>query len=341
MKYKRITMERPGGPDVLKLREEELPEPIGNEVRIKVQAAGVGFADVLVRTGIYPGMPPFPVTPGYDIVGSVDAIGGDVRSVQIGQTVAALTVTGGYTEAIILPESEAVAVPDGLDAAEAVSLVLNYVTAYQMLHHVAKLKQGDPVLIHGAAGGVGTALLQLGRLAGLRMYGTASKQKHDIVTSHGGIAIDYRSENVERRIRDLEPDGIAAAFDATGEWLSTSYRLLRDDGSLVVYGASSMLERGRVALLNRLRTYLRFSIFFRNLLPGKKRISFYSIATHKKKHPDRFTNDLSRLFELLKERKIEPLIAMRKPLDEAPLCHELLNNSAIAGKMVLLPNGDL
>ena len=335
MKYCKMIANHSGGTEVLQLVEEDLPEAFGKMVRIKIRAAGVAFADVLIREGVYPGMPNFPLTPGYDIVGIVDSIGDEVQAFRVGQIVAALTITGGYAEYILLPESELVLVPNGLDAAEAVSLVLNYVTAYQMLNREAKLQSGDSILIHGAAGGVGTAMLQLGKLMGLKMFGTASKGKHELVNSLGGIPIDYKSPDVEKQIRELVPDGFAAAYDATGEWLATSFRLLRPNGLLIVFGASSLLEKGRKSFLKKIATYFRFSIFLRNFLPTQKRISFYTITNYKKLHPEWFKNDLQKLYEMLSKKEIKPVIAKRKPLTEAAYFHELLNHSAVTGKLVL------
>jgi NADPH2:quinone reductase len=205
MKYKHIVIPRFGGPENLSLVEDELLEPRANEVRVKVLAAGVSFADTLMRKGIHPeswnhGRTPF--TPGWDVVGVVDKLGDKVSTWQTGQMVAALPIVGGYAEYIFLSPNELVLVPPGLDHAEAVSLVLNYTTAYQMLYRCSHIKPGEIILINGgAAGGVGTALLQLGKLANLKkMYGTASYEKHDIVSDLGCIPIDYKSVDIVREI---------------------------------------------------------------------------------------------------------------------------------------------
>jgi NADPH:quinone reductase-like Zn-dependent oxidoreductase len=166
-----------GGPDVLKYVEDDLPVPGPGQVRVKNLASGVAYADVLMRHGLYPGIPPFPFAPGYDIVGDVDALGSDVAQFSVGQRVAALTMIGGYAQYTLVPAAHLVPVPAQLDPAEAVSLVLNYVTAYQMLHRFANLRESQRLLVHGAAGGVGTAALQLGKIAGLVMFGTASEQR--------------------------------------------------------------------------------------------------------------------------------------------------------------------
>jgi NADPH:quinone reductase-like Zn-dependent oxidoreductase len=163
VKHTRIVVTHYGGPDALQVLEEECPEPKAGEVRVRVLAAGVSLPDLMMREGIHPETPPLPFTPGWDLVGVVDRRGDGVSGLEPGQVVAALPISGAYAEFVCLPQGELVAVPSGLDAAEAVSLVLNYVTAYQMLHRSAEVRRGQRALIHGAAGGVGSALLQLGR----------------------------------------------------------------------------------------------------------------------------------------------------------------------------------
>lgn len=232
MKYKRVVVTRYGGPEVLQVLEDELPEPQSREVRVKILATGVSFADIMIRKGVYPKVkPPVPFTPGYDFVGVVDKLGEGVSSLAEGQLVAALTIVGSYAEFICLPATELVPMLSGLDPAEAVALVLNYVTAHQMMHCTAKVKSDGGILIHGAAGGVGTALLQLGRLANLEMYGTASKLKHDLVSELGGTPIDYKSEDFVERVWELAGDGMDAVFDpiSAPNW-RRSYSTLRKGG---------------------------------------------------------------------------------------------------------------
>src|SRR5262245_58226561 len=192
MKSLRIVVRRLGGPEVLETLVEEAPEPGPGEVRVRVLAAGVSFAEMLMREGIHPEKTTLPFTHGWDIVGVVDKTGKGASQAMVDQMVAALPIHGGYAQYICLPESELTPVPTGLDPAEAVSLVLNYITAYQMMHRVAHASPGQRALIHGAAGGVGTALLQIGRLKGLEMYGTASPATHRIVSDLGATPIDYQ-----------------------------------------------------------------------------------------------------------------------------------------------------
>src|SRR5512147_2397423 len=201
MRHTRIIVTHYGGPDALRVIEEECPEPKDGEVRVRVLAAGVALPDIMAREGIHPETPPVPFTPGWDLVGVVDRLGNGVSGLEPNQIVAALPISGAYAEFVCLPQRELVPVPSGLDAAEAVSLILNYVTAYQMLHRSAKVRSGQRVLIHGAAGGVGSALLQLGRLAGLEMYGTCSSRGASAVTDLGGIPIDYQHQDFVAEIR--------------------------------------------------------------------------------------------------------------------------------------------
>jgi NADPH:quinone reductase len=201
MKSLRIIARRFGGPEVLEIAQEEAPEPGRGEVRVREFAAGVSFADLLMREGIHPEKTTPPFTPGWDIVGVVEQTGEGVSQTSVGQMVAALPIHGGYTQYICLPENELILVPAGLDPAEAVCLVLNYVTAYQMLHRLGHASAGQRALIHGAAGGVGTALLQLGWLTDLKVYGTASLADHQIVSDLGATPIDYRRTNFVDEIR--------------------------------------------------------------------------------------------------------------------------------------------
>ncbi|HXX94653.1 MAG TPA: alcohol dehydrogenase catalytic domain-containing protein, partial [Planctomycetota bacterium] len=202
-RHTRIVVSQYGGPEELRAVEEECPEPKEGEVRVRVRAAGVSLPDLLMREGIHPEAPKVPYTPGWDLVGVVDRLGPGVSGIDPGQLVAALPITGSYAEFVCLPPEELVPVPPGLDPAEAVSLVLNYITAYQMMHHSIHAQPGQRVLIHGASGGVGTALLELGRLAGLEMYGTCSSKGATAVTDRGGIPIDYRNQDFVEEIHRL------------------------------------------------------------------------------------------------------------------------------------------
>src|SRR5262252_9005110 len=243
MKHTRIIVTHYGGPDALKVIEEDCPEPKAGEARVKVLAAGVAMPDIMARQGIHPETPPVPFTPGWDLVGVVDRLGDGISGIDAGQIVAALPISGAYAEFVCLPQRELVPVPSGLGAAEAVSLVLNYVTAYQMLHRSARVRPGQRVLIHGAAGGVGSALLQLGRLAGLEMYGTCSSRGASAVSDLGGIPIDYRRLDFVREVHRLTGEGVDVVFDGIGGGhLWQSRQALRPGGRVVAYGLTASLR---------------------------------------------------------------------------------------------------
>jgi NADPH2:quinone reductase len=347
MRHTRVIVTHYGGPDAIGVIEEECPEPKRGEVRVRVQAAGVALPDVMAREGIHPETPPVPFTPGWDLVGVVDRLGDGVSGIEPGQRVAALPIHGAYAEFVCLPQGELVPVPSGLDAAEAVSLVLNYITAYQMMHRSTQVRAGQRVLVHGAAGGVGTALLQLGRLAGLKMYGTCSSRGAAVVSELGGTPIDYRDRDFVKEILRLTGDGVDVVFDPIGgEHLWRSRRALRPGGRVVGYGLISSirgegLSSGRPGRRQRFRGTAVFGLYIAGgwLLPGRKRVVPYSIQTLKRMKPDWFRQDLVALFDLLAQKKIQPLIARRFPLAEARDAQELLGKGGVTGKLVLVLDG--
>ena len=344
VRHTRIIVSHYGGPDELRVVEEECPEPKAGEVRVRVLAAGVCLPDLLMREGVHPETPRLPFTPGWDLVGVAERLGDGVSGVEAGQTFAALPISGAYAEFVCLPQRELVPVPSGLDAAEAVGLVLNYITAYQMLHRSARVRPGQRVLIHGAAGGVGSALLQLGRLAGLEMYGTCSSRGASAVSDLGGIPIDYQHQDFVKEIHRLTIDGVDVVFDSIGgTHIWRSRKALRSGGRVVAYGLTSSLRGGRRASGSSGRRQRShgipiFGLYIAGswLLPGRKRVVPYSIQWLKRLRPALFRQDLIALFDLLRQKKIKPLIAQRFPLAEARLAHELLGKGGVIGKIVLV-----
>jgi NADPH:quinone reductase-like Zn-dependent oxidoreductase len=290
MRHTRVIVTHYGGPDALAVIEEDRPEPKAGEVRVRVLAAGVSLPDLLMREGVHPETRRVPFTPGWDLVGVVDRLGAGVAGIEPGQVVAALPIIGAYAEFICLPQRELVPVPSGLDPAEAVSLILNYVTAYQMLHRSAKVESGRRVLVHGAAGGVGSALLQLGRLAGLEMYGTCSSRGTSAVSSLGAIPIDYRNLDFVTEIHRLTREGVDAVFDGIGgTHIWRSRKALRPGGRVVAYGLTSSLRGGRLASGRRHRFHgvPVFGLYIAGgwLFPGRKRVVPYSIQWLKRLKP--------------------------------------------------------
>jgi NADPH:quinone reductase-like Zn-dependent oxidoreductase len=325
--YKQIVLTKRGGPETLQIARSELRAPLRKEVRIRVLACGVGRTDVAMRYGYYPFAPKIPFVPGYEIVGIVDAAGSAVEDFTRGERVAALTVYGGYSEYIYLEEKDLIRVPEGVDAGEAVALILNYTTAYQMLKREANVQAGDKVLITGASGGVGAALLELGKLNKLRMYATASTSKHDLLLQYGAFPIDYRSEDFVEVIQEKEPDGLDLVFDGIGgTHIERSFRLLKRGGKLVEYGYPNFGEM----------LWGLCKVKALHLLPNRRKASFYGISGRYKSKRKEVLADMAQLFILLKEGKIKPRIHKRLPLLEAANANRMLESGAVKGKIVLL-----
>src|SRR5829696_246009 len=356
---KRVVVDHYGGPEVLRVVEEDDPRPGPGEVRVRVLAAGVSFTDAQLRAGTYLGVPKPPFTPGYELVGDVDELGPGCSRLHEGDRVAALTAYGAYAERVCVPEAEAVEVPEDLDPAAVVGLVLTYTTAYQLLHRMAKVNSGESVLVHGAAGRVGTAVLELGAVAGLRMYGTASARDGAAVERLGAVAIDYRNEDFLARVRELAGDGVDVVLDGLGGTTSLrSFRALRPGGRLVVYGHYATLAQGqknRRAWIEWYATTAGVALW--GLLSPRRRVLAYRIQKLRDsrqwlpvagrrparlvgggpRDPESFREDFSALLELLRGDKIHPVVAERLSLSEARRAHELLESSASTGKLVLVP----
>jgi len=325
MKYKSIVVTERGGPEVLKVVENELRPPSAGEARVKILATPVTQDDVAVRVGNRPWLAELPFVPGYSIMGIVDTVGLGVTKVKEGQRVVALTNFGGYAEYIYLPEEELVHVPESLDPAEAIVLILNYLVAYQILHRVAKVKAGDKALIVGASGGCGTAFLQLGKLAGLKMWGLASPSKHQVLIDHGARPIDYHTEDFVEVIGRAEPDGLDFVFNGMAEGtVKRGIAVLGQGGVLVQYGA----PESKKAFAKFLAQFLLY-----NLLPNGRKIKGY--GTHRL-GVELFEEDWGELFKLLESGQIKPVISRRFPLLEAAEANELLESGQVTGNVVLL-----
>jgi len=325
MKYKSVIVTKRGGPEVLQVIENDLRAPDAGEVRIRILATPVCQDDIAARIGNRPFLPKIPFVPGYTILGVVDAIGEGVTNVAVGDRVAALTNFGGYAEYIFLDEEHLVHVPTTLDPAEAVVLILNYLVAYQVLHRIAQVKPDDKVLIVGASGGVGTAFLQLGKLANLKMYGLASRSKHSALTEYGATPIDYHTQDFVEVIRHAEPEGIDFVFNGMGEeYVERGLAVLRRGGALVHYGGPQSFSRFLLLMA-------KFILY--NLLPNGKSIKGY--GTHRG-DINLFKEDWTKLFKLLEEGQIKPIIAEKFPILEAAKANELLESGQVTGNLVLL-----
>ena len=346
MNYQSVVITRKGGPEVLQVAENPLREPGPNEVRVRVLCTGVGFTDVVMRYGYYPYAPKIPFAPGYDVVGVIDALGDGVTGGwTVGQRVASLTVTGGYAEYVYLAPDDLVAVPDGLDPAEAVCLVLNYATAYQLLHREAQVEAGQTVFANGASGGVGQALLELGRLAGVTTYGLCSPSKFGVVEALGGVPIDYTKNGgdyvEEVRARTPGGEGVDAALDGLGgSHVNRCFDLTKHGGHTVLYGFTTSVKDGHADNTDVFKGMLSYALH--KVFPAGRKVTFYGVTALYRKDKGPFHEDLPVLFDLLREGKIKPRIAAKLPLTEAARANAMLEAGGVGGKIVLVctPEGE-
>jgi NADPH:quinone reductase-like Zn-dependent oxidoreductase len=330
-----------GQPESLEIRTRELEPPGPGQALVRVEATGVSFAEQQMRRGKYYDQPPFPFVPGYDLVGVVAQAGAGAPAE--GQRVAALTKTGGWASNVLLDAAELVPLPDGLDAAAAETIVVNGVTAWRMLHRVARVRPGETIVVLGAAGGVGSTLVQLARHAGVRVIGTAGPAQQDRLRELGATPIDYRKEDVSARVRDLAPDGVAAVFDHIGgPGLLQSWRVLARGGTLVSYGTASTLENSGNPRLPVLKLLAR--LYAWNALPNGRHAHFFNLWAGRRLRPRRFRaqlrRDLGHVLDLLAEGAITAQIAREFPLTDAAGALRYAEAGGITGKVLLIPDGN-
>ena len=331
MSWTRIVVTEFGGPDCLEAEEvDALPEPAEGEVRVRVLVTSAAFTDVMIRKGKYPDVkdtPPFAL--GYDMVGVVDATGPGAARFRAGDRVADLTTIGAYAEYVCLPEDRLTPVPEGVSDVDALGVILSAVTPYQMLHRVAKARAGQSLLIHGAGGAVGTAMLQLARDAGLTAYGTDITAKHDLIRALGATPI--AADASEDALRDAVGEGVDYAFDPLGgESLSRSLHALKPGGMLIAYGFQNevMGKGGSIPM-----DFVKLKLW--DWLPNGHATAFYSIGAMRRTHPEWFREDLATLFGMLSEGRIRPVVAEVLPLAEARRAHERIEAGDARGKLVL------
>lgn len=344
MKAHEIVIPAMTEPAGLQVRERELA-PLGpSDVLIKMEATGVSFAEVQMLRGRYPGQPAFPFVPGYDLVGRVVGVGSAVDGHLVGKRVATITETGAWADFVVRRERELVIVPEGLDPAEVDTLVVNGVTAYKMLHRVARVRAGQTVVVLGAGGGVGTMLVQLARLAGVNVIGTCRPAQRAAVEALGARVVDYTRGRVLEDVRALAPNGIDAVFDHVGgESLRSSYAMLRPGGFLVCYGTASAAQKKTPAWWAFLEFFVLRALW--SLRRGGRKMTFFDVWGRGTFGADRmfrpvrfwreFHEDLGRLLDLLSDGKLHAHVAHRVPLVRAAEALAEHKAGGFTGKIVL------
>jgi len=327
-------------PSGLQVRTTTVPAPAAGQAAIRVEASGVSFAEQQMRRGKYYDQPPFPFVPGYDLVGTVTAVGTGVTASLVGQRVAALTKTGGWASHVVLDAADLIPVPTGVNPTEAETVVVNGITAWQMLHRMAKVRPGSTILVHGANGGVGSTLVQLARHAEIRVIGTASPKHHAAVMQLGATPLDYRSTNLPTQVRALAPNGVDAVFDHIGgPGIVDSFKLLAKGGTLVSYGTASTRDDGGSKQLPVLKLIAK--LLWWNYTPNNRHAHFFNIWAGKRntaKFRTKLSTDLGHVLTLLANGTLTAQVAATFPLTEAAAALTLAESGTITGKVVLLPN---
>ncbi|WP_421761854.1 zinc-binding dehydrogenase [Devosia sp.] len=327
-------------PSGLQLRQAALPTPAAHQVLLQMEATGVSFAEKSMRRGRYPGQPKFPFVPGYDVVGTVLAVGPGVDVALLGQRVAAAIKTGGWATHLLVPADEVVAVPAGLEPANAETVVVNGVTAWQMLYNKAKAKPGQTILVLGASSGVATVLAQLAVSDGIRVIGTASPRHHEALRALGVEPLDYADPNLSARVRELSPSGVDAVFDHLGpKSAKASFDLLDQGGTLVAYGIAADLDK-TTALLPTFVGFLS-QLALWSALPNGKHAVFYDFWEGMIVGPaaskSRRREDLGKVLARMSSGAIKPVIAATFQLRDARAALEFAEARGVFGKVVMVP----
>jgi NADPH:quinone reductase-like Zn-dependent oxidoreductase len=335
---RQVVIPRYGPPEVFDVRESADPVPGEGEVRIRVRTAGINFADVLARLGLYPDAPKPPVVVGYEVAGRIDAIGRSVIGFNEGDRVVALTRFGGYADVVTVPATQVFHFPDTLSDAEAVAVPVNYLTAALALYRMAALAPGETVLIHNAGGGVGIAATQLARLRRATVLGTASSVKHAALRTFGvEHAIDYRSADVAQAVREFTKGrGVDVILDPIGgrSFLS-SYRMLAPLGRLIIFGLSAAAPGERRSAWGAFRTWLATPRFDPLSLINRNRGVFGLHVGHLWDERRQVAPLMEMLISELRAKRIAPVVARTFPLERAADAHRFIQSRQNIGKVVL------
>jgi len=336
-----IWITKHGGPDVLEVRETPDPTPAAGEVRIRVRAAGLNFAELMARQGLYPDAPKPPMVVGYEVAGVVDAIGEGVAEPRVGAKVVALVKFGGHAEAICVPAAQVHVLPEGMSFEEAAALPVVYVTAYHMLFRVAQLRSGMRVLVHMAGGGVGLAALQLARtVPGVTLFGTASAGKHAFLREQGfDHCIDYRTSDYVAEVRRLtDGKGVDLVLDPLGgdDW-KKGYDLLRPAGTLIAFGFANMAAGEKRNLFHVVKNFFQVPKFSPMSLMDQNRAVAGVNMGHLVGEVELLSGEMRELLALYRAGKIKPIVDSVFKFDDAANAHRRMHDRKNVGKVVLVP----
>jgi NADPH:quinone reductase-like Zn-dependent oxidoreductase len=339
---RQIWIRKAGPPEVLEVKEVPDPEPKAGEVRIRVEASGVNFADIMGRLGIYPDLPPMPVVPGYEVSGRIDAVGAGVDGSWVGRDVLAVTRFGGYADTVCVPTNQIFARPGNMSALEGAALPVNYFTAWQLVVVMGGLAAGETVLIHSAGGGVGIAATQIAKHIGAHVIGTASAGKHAELRALGvDHLIDYRTEDFEARTREITNGrGVELILDAVGgESWKKGYRVLAPTGRLGMFGlsvAATGKNRNVLSMLSAVANMPWFQFNPLSLMNANKGVFGVNLG-HMWGEIDRQRAWADQLWKLWAQGAIKPKIARSFRFNEAPQAHHFIQDRSNIGKVVLVP----
>jgi NADPH:quinone reductase-like Zn-dependent oxidoreductase len=339
---RQVWIPKAGPPEVLEVREAPDPTPAAGEMRVRVEATGVNFADIMGRLGIYPDLPKMPVVVGYEVAGRVDAVGDGVERAWVGRDVLAATRFGGYADVVCVPAIQVFERPPGMSARDGAALPVNYLTAYQMVEIMGGLRAGQTVLVHSAGGGVGIAATQLAKRLGATVIGTASRAKHERLRALGvDHLIDYRSEDFERRARELTGGGgVDLVLDAVGgDSFKKSFRTLAPTGRLAMFGISSAATGKQRSLVAFARTALAMPWLQFNPLAliGQNKGVFGVNLLHLWGELARIRSWMDALLGYYRDGAIKPLVAEVFPFDRAAAAHHYIQDRQNVGKVLLVP----
>jgi synaptic vesicle membrane protein VAT-1 len=331
-----VWIPKPGPPEVLEVREGADPVAKPDQVRVRVRASGVNFADVSARLGVYPDAPPPPCVVGYEVSGVVDQVGANVPGVQSGDRILALTRFGGYADTIAIPADQVFAMPAAMSFEEAAAIPVNYLTAILMLRNFGNVREGDKVLVHAAAGGVGMAAIQLCRIAGAEVIGTASASKHATLKQMGvAHCIDYRTEDFEEGVKRVTNGrGVDIVLDATGAFRK-SYRCLAPLGRLVCFGLSQASSGMGPSRLRALLAVAQLPFFHPIKLMNDNKAVIGVNLGHLWDHIGMLRREMMGLLADYDGGRIKPVVGKTFPLADAAKAHRFMQERQNIGKVVL------